>query len=307
MKKSVSLLLAAVLCTGLFAGCAGTETASSTAGASSQEAASQTEESRAEASEGGETVDLSGTVSTNGSTSMEEVMMGLTEYFKEKYPNITVTYDPTGSGTGIQQATAGSCDIGLSSRALKQEELDGGLTETVVAKDGIAIVVNKENTVAELTVEQITKIATGEIANWSEVGGPDMEIAFIGREAGSGTRGAFEELTGTEDACSYAQELTSTGAVRTAVSTTPGAIGYISLSSLDDSVTALKVKADDASPAVECTEETVLDGSYAIQRPFVFATKSDAALSEAAQAFYDFALSEEAAEICTEAGVVPAN
>ncbi len=307
MKKSVSLLLAAVLCTGLFAGCAGTETASSTAGASSQEAASQTEESRAEASEGGETVDLSGTVSTNGSTSMEEVMMGLTEYFKEKYPNITVTYDPTGSGTGIQQATAGSCDIGLSSRALKQEELDGGLTETVVAKDGIAIVVNKENTVAELTVEQITKIATGEIANWSEVGGPDMEIAFIGREAGSGTRGAFEELTGTEDACSYAQELTSTGAVRTAVSTTPGAIGYISLSSLDDSVTALKVKADDASPAVECTEETVLDGSYAIQRPFVFATKSDAALSEAAQAFYDFALSEEAAEIYTEAGVVPAN
>ena len=307
MKKSVSLLLAAVLCTGLFAGCAGTETASSTAGASSQEAASQTEESKAEASEGGETVDLSGTVSTNGSTSMEEVMMGLTEYFKEKYPNITVTYDPTGSGTGIQQATAGSCDIGLSSRALKQEELDGGLTETVVAKDGIAIVVNKENTVAELTVEQITKIATGEIANWSEVGGPDMEIAFIGREAGSGTRGAFEELTGTEDACSYAQELTSTGAVRTAVSTTPGAIGYISLSSLDDSVTALKVKADDASPAVECTEETVLDGSYAIQRPFVFATKSDAALSEAAQAFYDFALSGEAAEIYTEAGVVPAN
>ena len=307
MKKSVSLLLAAVLCTGLFAGCAGTETASSTAGASSQEAASQTEESKAEASEGGETVDLSGTVSTNGSTSMEEVMMGLTEYFKEKYPNITVTYDPTGSGTGIQQATAGSCDIGLSSRALKQEELDGGLTETVVAKDGIAIVVNKENTVAELTVEQITKIATGEIANWSEVGGPDMEIAFIGREAGSGTRGAFEELTGTEDACSYAQELTSTGAVRTAVSTTPGAIGYISLSSLDDSVTALKVKADDASPAVECTKETVLDGSYAIQRPFVFATKSDAALSEAAQAFYDFALSEEAAEIYTEAGVVPAN
>ena len=133
MKKSVSLLLAAVLCTGLFAGCAGTETASSTAGASSQEAASQTEESKAEASEGGETVDLSGTVSTNGSTSMEEVMMGLTEYFKEKYPNITVTYDPTGSGTGIQQATAGSCDIGLSSRALKQEEIDAGLTETVVA------------------------------------------------------------------------------------------------------------------------------------------------------------------------------
>ena len=311
MKKAWSVLLAAVLCTGMFAGCAGTETAS-TGGASSQEVQSaeesKTEESAAEESqEGGETVDLSGTVSTNGSTSMEEVMMGLTEYFKEKYPNITVTYDPTGSGTGIQQATSGSCDIGLSSRALKQEEIDAGLTETVVAKDGIAIVVNKENTLTQLTVDQITKIATGEITNWSEVGGPDMEIAFIGREAGSGTRGAFEELTGTEEACSYAQELTSTGAVRTAVSTTPGGIGYISLSSLDDSVTALKVKADDASPAVECTEETVLDGSYAIQRPFVFATKSDAELSEAAQAFYDFAVSEEAAQIYTDAGVVPAN
>lgn len=176
-----------------------------------------------------------------------------------------------------------------------------------MAKDGIAIVVNKENTVTELTVDQITKIATGEITNWSEVGGADMEIAFIGREAGSGTRGAFEELTGTEDACSYNQELTSTGAVRTAVSTTPGGIGYISLSSLDDSVNALKVKADDASPAVECSEETVLDGSYPIQRPFVFATKTDAPLSEAAQAFYDFALSAEAAQIYSDAGVVPAN
>lgn len=171
MKKAWSVLLAAVLCTGMFAGCAGTETAS-TGGASSQEVQSaeesKTEESAAEESqEGGETVDLSGTVSTNGSTSMEEVMMGLTEYFKEKYPNITVTYDPTGSGTGIQQATSGSCDIGLSSRALKQEEIDAGLTETVVAKDGIAIVVNKENTVTELTVDQITKIATGEIAKCS--------------------------------------------------------------------------------------------------------------------------------------------
>ena len=233
--------------------------------------------------------------------------MGLTEYFKEKYPNVTVTYDPTGSGTGIQQATAGSCDIGLSSRALKDEEKEAGVTETVVAKDGIAIVVNKENTVTELTVDQITKIATGEITNWSEVGGADMEIAFIGREAGSGTRGAFEELTGTEDACDYAQELTSTGAVRTAVSTTPGGIGYISLSSLDDSVNALKVKADDASEAVECSEETVLDGSYPIQRPFVFATKTDAPLREAAQAFYDFAISEEAAQIYSDAGVVPAN
>ncbi len=305
MKRALSLLLAAVLCTGMFAGCAGTENTSSAAASTAEE--SKAEESKTEESAADATADLSGTVSTNGSTSMEEVMMGLTEYFKEKYPNVTVTYDPTGSGTGIQQATAGSCDIGLSSRALKDEEKKAGVTETVVAKDGIAIVVNKENTVTELTVDQITKIATGEITNWSEVGGADMEIAFIGREAGSGTRGAFEELTGTEDACSYNQELTSTGAVRTAVSTTPGGIGYISLSSLDDSVNALKVKADDASPAVECSEETVLDGSYPIQRPFVFATKTDAPLSEAAQAFYDFALSAEAAQIYSDAGVVPAN
>ena len=305
MKRALSLLLAAVLCTGMFAGCAGTENTSSAAASTAEE--SKAEESKTEESAADATADLSGTVSTNGSTSMEEVMMGLTEYFKEKYPNVTVTYDPTGSGTGIQQATAGSCDIGLSSRALKDEEKEAGVTETVVAKDGIAIVVNKENTVTELTVDQITKIATGEITNWSEVGGADAEIAFIGREAGSGTRGAFEELTGTEDACSYNQELTSTGAVRTAVSTTPGGIGYISLSSLDDSVNALKVKADDASPAVECSEETVLDGSYPIQRPFVFATKTDAPLSEAAQAFYDFALSAEAAQIYSDAGVVPAN
>lgn len=305
MKRALSLLLAAVLCTGMVAGCAGTENTSSAAASTAEE--SKAEESKTEESAADATADLSGTVSTNGSTSMEEVMMGLTEYFKEKYPNVTVTYDPTGSGTGIQQATAGSCDIGLSSRALKDEEKEAGVTETVVAKDGIAIVVNKENTVTELTVDQITKIATGEITNWSEVGGADMEIAFIGREAGSGTRGAFEELTGTEDACSYNQELTSTGAVRTAVSTTPGGIGYISLSSLDDSVNALKVKADDASPAVECSEETVLDGSYPIQRPFVFATKTDAPLSEAAQAFYDFALSAEAAQIYSDAGVVPAN
>ena len=279
MKRALSLLLAAVLCTGMFAGCAGTENTSSAAASTAEE--SKAEESKTEESAADATADLSGTVSTNGSTSMEEVMMGLTEYFKEKYPNVTVTYDPTGSGTGIQQATAGSCDIGLSSRALKDEEKEAGVTETVVAKDGIAIVVNKENTVTELTVDQITKIATGEITNWSEVGGADMEIAFIGREAGSGTRGAFE--------------------------TTPGGIGYISLSSLDDSVNALKVKADDASPAVECSEETVLDGSYPIQRPFVFATKTDAPLSEAAQAFYDFALSAEAAQIYSDAGVVPAN
>ena len=278
MKKSVSLLLSAALCVGLLAACGGGDsTPSQAAGAA-----------------------LSGTVATNGSTSMEKVMGALIEQFKTVQPDITVTYDPTGSGSGVEAATNGSADIGLASRNLKDEEVANGLTETVVAKDGIAIVVNPANTVEDLTVEQVAAIAKGEITNWKDLGGDDAEIAFIGREAGSGTRGAFEELTGTEDACAYNQELTSTGAVITAVSTTPGAIGYASLSAVDDSVKAVKIG------GVECTEETVLDGSYAIQRPFVFATKTDAALSDAAQAFYDFATDPANAELYTAAGVVPA-
>ena len=243
---------------------------------------------------------LSGKVSTNGSTSMEKVMGALIESFAEVESGVTVTYDPTGSGSGIEAAGNGSADIGLSSRALKDAEKANGLTETVVAKDGIAIVVNKANAVDDLTVEQIAAIAKGEITNWKDLGGADAEIAFIGREAGSGTRGAFEELTETKDVCAYDQELTSTGAVITAVSTTPGAIGYASLSSVEDTVKAVKVG------GVECTEETVLDGSYAIQRPFVFATKSGQPLSEAAQAFFDYATDPANAGLYTAAGVVPA-
>ena len=243
---------------------------------------------------------LSGKVSTNGSTSMEKVMGALIESFAEVESGVTVTYDPTGSGSGIEAAGNGSADIGLSSRALKDAEKANGLTETVVAKDGIAIVVNKDNAVDDLTVEQIAAIAKGEITNWKDLGGADAEIAFIGREAGSGTRGAFEELTETKDVCAYDQELTSTGAVITAVSTTPGAIGYASLSSVEDTVKAVKVG------GVECTEETVLDGSYAIQRPFVFATKSGQPLSEAAQAFFDYATDPANAGLYTAAGVVPA-
>ena len=243
---------------------------------------------------------LSGKVSANGSTSMEKVMGALIESFAEVESGVTVTYDPTGSGSGIEAAGNGSADIGLSSRALKDAEKANGLTETVVAKDGIAIVVNKDNAVDDLTVEQIAAIAKGEITNWKDLGGADAEIAFIGREAGSGTRGAFEELTETKDVCAYDQELTSTGAVITAVSTTPGAIGYASLSSVEDTVKAVKVG------GVECTEETVLDGSYAIQRPFVFATKSGQPLSEAAQAFFDYATDPANAGLYTAAGVVPA-
>ena len=301
MKKTLAMLLSLALCVGLFAGCSGGTTQETTP---ASEPTGTTETTPAS-----ESVELTGSVSTNGSTSMEEVMGTLIEAFREVQPGITVTYDPTGSGTGIEQVSAGNCDIGLSSRALTEDEIAGGITETVVAKDGIAIIVNPENTVTELTLDQIAQIATGAITNWSEVGGSDAPIAFVGREAGSGTRGAFEEITGTEDACVYSQELTSTGAVITAVSTTPGAIGYASLSAVEgagDSVVAVGVKADDASPAVACTEETVLDGSYAIQRPFVFATRTDEALSEAAQAFVDFALDPANSQLYVDAGVVPA-
>ena len=305
MKKAWSVLLAAVLCTGMFAGCAGTETAS-TGGASSQEVQSaeesKTEESAAEESqEGGETVDLSGTVSTNGSTSMEEVMMGLTEYFKEKYPNITVTYDPTGSGTGIQQATSGSCDIGLSSRSLKDEEKAKGLEETTLALDGIALVVNPENPVSDLDLETISKIYTGEISNWKDVGGNDSDIVLIGREAGSGTRDGFESITYTTDKCQYRQELTSTGDVIATVASNPNAIGYASLSAVKDSVKALKVA------GVAPSEETVKDGSYVVQRPFVLVTVKDKALSENAKKFMEFITSKSANDIISGAGVVPAN
>ena len=301
MKKTLSMLLSLALCVGLFAGCSGGTTQETTP---ASEPAGTTETTPAS-----ESVELTGSVSTNGSTSMEEVMGTLIEAFREVQPGITVTYDPTGSGTGIEQVSAGNCDIGLSSRALTEDEIAGGITETVVAKDGIAIIVNPENTVTELTLDQIAQIATGAITNWSEVGGSDAPIAFVGRVAGSGTPGAFGEITGTGVACVYSQELTSTGAVITAVSTTPGAIGYASLSAVEgagDSVVAVGVKADDASPAVACTEETVLDGSYAIQRPFVFATRTDEALSEAAQAFVDFALDPANSQLYVDAGVVPA-
>ncbi len=267
MKKLLALAACAAVCLGALAGCGG----------------------------GGK----SGSVVTNGSTSMEKVMGALIEGFKETNADITVTYEPTGSGSGIEAAGNGSADIGLASRGLKDEE-KAKLTETVVARDGIAMVVNPGNSVSDLTVEQIAAIAKGEITNWSELGGADEPIAFIGREAGSGTRSAFEELTETEDACKYNQELTSTGAVITAVSSTPGGIGYASLSSVSDSVKALTVG------GVVCSEETVLDGSYAIQRPFVFATRTGEELSEAAQTFYDFALSADAAELYRAAGVVPA-
>lgn len=238
-------------------------------------------------------------VTTDGSTSMEKVIGTLGEAFKEK-EGIDVTYNPTGSGSGIQAVSEGRCDIGLSSRALKDDE-KAALTETTVALDGIAMIVNPENPVSDLTVEQIADIYTGKITNWSEVGGNDAAIVLIGREAGSGTRDGFESITGTKDSCKLDQELTSTGGVIEAVAGNPNAIGYASLSAVEGKNTVKAVTVG----GVACTEAAVLDGSYAIQRPFVLVTKDGTALSPAAQAFFDFATSKDAASLIQNAGAVP--
>jgi len=243
----------------------------------------------------------SGSVATDGSTSMEKVIGALGEAFTSENSDITFTYNPTGSGSGITAVSEGRCDIGLSSRPLKNEEKASGLTEIILAYDGIAIIINRENPIDDLTLEQISAIYTGEISNWSEVGGNDAAIVLIGREAGSGTRDGFESITGTEDARQYRQELTSTGDVITTVSQNPDAIGYASLASVKDSVKAISVD------GVTATEDTVKDGSYSIQRPFFLVTKTDTKLSETAQMFFDYITSGDAAEIISAAGAVPAN
>lgn len=244
---------------------------------------------------------LSGSVSTDGSTSMEKVIGALGEAFEADNSGVSFTYNPTGSGSGIQAVSEGRCDIGLSSRALKEEEKSGGLTETVLAYDGIAIIVHPDNPVSDLSLKDLAAIYTGEITNWKDVGGGGQEIVLIGREAGSGTRDGFESITGTGDACQYRQELTSTGDVITTVAGNPNAIGYASLAAVKESVKALKV--DGVAPR----EDAVKDGSYAVQRPFVLVTKTGAQLSEAAQSFFDFATSAQAGELISAAGAVPAN
>ena len=239
-------------------------------------------------------------VATDGSTSMSKVIGSLAEAFEAK-SGIEVSYNGSGSGSGIKAVQSGTCDIGLSSRALKDEEKEAGLIGTILAYDGIAVIVNPENPVNDLDLETIAKICTGEITNWSEIGGNDTEIVLIGREAGSGTRSGFEEIVGVEDICQYRQELTSTGDVITAVAGNPGAIGYASVASVKDTVKALRVG------GVAPTEETVKDGSYTIQRPFVLVTVEGKTLSDAAQKFFDYITSGEANEIIISAGVVPAN
>ena len=288
MKKIISIALAAVLALALLAGC-GSSAAPATTTVPAADSAAPASEAPAE---------LSGTVATDGSTSMEKVIGALGEAFMEQNKGVTFTYNPTGSGSGITAVGEGRCDIGLSSRALKDDEKASGLKETVLALDGIAVIVNPANPVSDLDVETIAKIYTGEITNWKEVGGNDAEIVLIGREAGSGTRDGFESITDTKDSCKYRQELTSTGDVITTVSTNPDAIGYASLAALKDNVKALTVG------GIAPTEDTVKDGSYVIQRPFVLVTKDGAELSTAAQAFFDYATSADAADLIAAAGAV---
>ena len=285
MKKLLSLALTAALALSVLTAC-GSKT---------------DDRSDKDSGNDAQTAAISGTVSTDGSTSMEKVINSLGESFMAANKDVKFTYNPTGSGSGIQAVSEGRCDIGLSSRALKSDEKESGLTETVLALDGIAIVVSPENPVSDLDVDTIAKIYTGEITNWKDVGGNDAEIVLIGREAGSGTRDGFESITDTKDACQYRQELTSTGDVINTVSQNPDAIGYASLSAVGDSVKALTVG------GVEATEATVKDGSYVVQRPFVLVTKEGTKLSPAAQAFFDYALSADAASIIAAAGAVAAN
>ena len=241
----------------------------------------------------------SGTVSTNGSTSMEKVIGALSEAFMQDNNGVKVTYDATGSGTGIESAKNGSCDLGLSSRKLKDSET--GLVSHTIALDGIALIVNENSGVSNLSLDQVKQIFTGEVTNWSQVGGDDLEISCVGREAGSGTRDGFESITGTVDVCKLAQELTSTGAVITAVSSSKNAIGYVSLSSVEGQIGIKTVTID----GVECTEDNVLSGDYKIQRPFNIIVAENKQLSEEAQAFLDFATSEQAASLITKAGAIP--
>ena len=286
MKKFLTLALTAVMALSLLTACGSKNDTPADTGTDSNAPAETT---------------VSGTVSTDGSTSMEKVINSLGESFMLANKDVKFTYNPTGSGSGIQAVSEGRCDIGLSSRALKDDEKASGLTETILALDGIAIVVNPENPVSDLDVDTIAKIYTGEITNWKDVGGNDAEIVLIGREAGSGTRDGFESITDTKDACQYRQELTSTGDVINTVSQNPDAIGYASLSAVGDSVKALTVG------GVEATEATVKDGSYVVQRPFVLVTKEGTELSAAAQAFFDYATSADAASVISAAGAVAAN
>lgn len=294
-KKILSLLVAASMMTFGLAGCGSTDTGNTDASSD----ANQSTDTTTDAGTSDASSDLSGAISLAGSTSMEKLCEALSESFMEKYPNISVTVEYTGSGAGLESLAAGSVDIGNASRHLKEEETSAGAVENVVAIDGIAVITDKDNEVTDVSAEDLAKIYKGEITNWSELGGQDEAIVVIGREAGSGTRDAFEELLDVADACQYAQELDSTGGVLAKVAATPGAIGYVSLDVVDDTVKALQLN------SVDATEDNILAGTYVLQRPFVMATMGEISeQNDLVKAFFDFIHSEEGQQVITSVGLI---
>lgn len=288
--KLGSMAMVAALAVSAFAGCG--------AGADATNgAADTTADNTAEVTTDGS--DLSGSIALAGSTSMEKVCEALMEGFMEKYPNITVTTEYTGSGAGLESLAAGSVDIGNASRHVKDEEKQNGEAENVIALDGIAVITDNANTVVDLTEDDLKKVYTGEITNWKDLGGSDEAIVVIGRESGSGTRDAFEELLDIKDACAYAQELDSTGAVLAKVAATPGAIGYVSLDVVNGTVISVKLD------GVEATEENIIAGDYLLQRPFVMATKGEIAeQNDLVKTWFDYVASDEGKEIIRNAGLI---
>ena len=302
MKKIAVITLACTLLTGMLTACAKTgdaeQSTTETSGTTTEDTQA-TEAPAAEATDTTETTELSGTLTMAGSTSMEKVANILAEAFMAKYPGVTASAEFIGSGAGIEALTAGTVDIGNSSRNLKDTEKSAGAVENIIAIDGIAVILEKSNTVTDLTKDQLIKIYTGEITNWSEVGGADQPIVVIGRESGSGTRDAFEELNGIAEKCKYANELNSTGGVMAKVASTIGAIGYVSLDVLDDTVTAAKL--DGAEP----TEANIKAGTYYLNRPFVMATMGEiSAQNEIVKTFFDYINSDEGKEMIKSAGLI---
>lgn len=292
MRKMMAMLSAAVVAVGVM-GCGGNAATGSNADANTtSQTADATTDTTASA-------DLSGKITLAGSTSMEKLANAMAEAFMEKYPNVTVAPEFTGSGAGLESLAKGTVDIGDASRALSDDEKAGGAVENIVAIDGIAVITDSENAVSDITSEQLAQIYTGEITNWSDLGGADEQIVVIGREAGSGTRDAFEELSDVKDACKYAQELDSTGAVLAKVAATPGAIGYVSLDVVDDTVKALQLN------SVDATEDNILAGTYVLQRPFVMATMGEISeQNDLVKAFFDFIHSEEGQQVITSVGLI---
>ena len=297
-SKGLALVGACILFAMSLAACGNSDTAADAANtASSAEVSTVAESSVAAPAE--TTTDLSGSISMVGSTSMEKLANAMAEAFMEKYPNVTVAPEFTGSGAGLESLAKGTVDIGDASRALSDDEKAGGAVENIVAIDGIAVITDSENAVSDITSEQLAQIYTGEITNWSDLGGADEQIVVIGREAGSGTRDAFEELNDVKDACKYAQELDSTGAVLAKVAATPGAIGYVSLDVVDDTVKALQLN------SVDATEDNILAGTYVLQRPFVMATMGEISeQNDLVKAFFDFIHSEEGQQVITSVGLI---